>query len=481
MVGKLAELVFTPELPGRNLFSRIFTVAALGGLFAVGIAHWTFFFQFGEMAFDRIDWPKEYYHYSVLRSSIAEGVIPYFVSPSRGPDTFLGTAETVLSPQIILLPFMSVGRFVLVNTLIMYSLGFLGCLLLRKRYQLSLLPFVMLFLLFNFNGHITSHISVGHSMWNGYFLLPFFVLLILQLLNRERPITIITPVLLAFTLFGVVLQGSLHIYLWCLMLLALLGLLNSRYLKPAGLAILFSVGLSLFRLLPTAVTFAGWKPAYASGFPTIATFVDALTTVNAHWFEHPRGGLYDVGWWEHDVYIGYIGVAFIAFFGIYHRFSQIPSVQRYKFQPLDLPLLLITLFSFGIFFDLISDLRIPLVSWAERVPSRFFIMPLVFLIVIASIRMQALLHLVANNRTIKVLLLFGILLQAHSLAVHSWFWRVESTSPTSTVSAINYSFNLPGQQDLVYTTVVNASAVLSALAIAALCGLFVWSLLRQRG
>ena len=196
--------------------SRLFgTWLVLASIFFVGVLHWAIFFNFGNLPFSGLDtWPQEEYYYSVLRSSVQDRAIPYFVSParrdarnitSRGTSTgqkpvnplhgdlfyetdtsllyvfieqqwqpwelhsvrFLGIPETVMSPQILLLPLTGLGNFVLINTLIMYSLGFIGCLLVRKRFQLSLLPFVFLFLLFNFNGHITSHLSVGHTMWLG--------------------------------------------------------------------------------------------------------------------------------------------------------------------------------------------------------------------------------------------------------------------------------------------------------------------------
>ena len=191
-MSSLHELADIPRGPLARLFGTSFLLAAL---FFVGILHWGLFFQFGDLPFVGNDtWPQEKYYYSVLRASLTERVIPYYVSPARrdtrnvtfrGPSTearpgnpkngdlfyetdtettyifvqlkwqpwdrhsvkFLGILETTLSPQVALLPLVGLGKFVLVNTWIMYSLGFLGCLLLRKRYQLSLLPFIFLFLL----------------------------------------------------------------------------------------------------------------------------------------------------------------------------------------------------------------------------------------------------------------------------------------------------------------------------------------------
>ena len=118
MLGKIDRLIFSPDAGGTDRLSGILMISLLGGLFAIGVIHWAFFFRFGEMGFDRVDWPKEFNNYSVLRSAITEGAIPYFVSSSQAPVRFLGNPESVLSPQIFLLSLMSVGKFVLVNTLI---------------------------------------------------------------------------------------------------------------------------------------------------------------------------------------------------------------------------------------------------------------------------------------------------------------------------------------------------------------------------
>jgi hypothetical protein len=135
---------------------------------------------------------------------------------------------------MLLAPLMNAGNFVLANTLIMYSVGFIGCLLIRNRYHLSLLPFVFLFLLFNFNGHITSHLSVGHSMWYGYFLLPLFFYFLLELLPPSAKIRVGTSIILAFVLFAIVLQGSFHIFVWCLIFLAILGFFNRHSSKDVA-------------------------------------------------------------------------------------------------------------------------------------------------------------------------------------------------------------------------------------------------------
>ena len=94
--------------------------------------------------------------------------------------------DVILSPQVLLLKWLSVGSFVLVDTWLMILLGWIGLLRLRRRFSLSLLSFTWLSLLFYFNGHILSHYAVGHVTWGGYFLLSWFAELVFSLIDGEK-------------------------------------------------------------------------------------------------------------------------------------------------------------------------------------------------------------------------------------------------------------------------------------------------------
>ena len=190
-------------------------------------------------------------------------------------------------------------------------------------------------------------------------------------------------------MFGILLQGSFHVFLWCGLFLFILGLFNRSIFKWVSYSIVASLLLSAVRFLPSATFYGDFIRSYASGFPTFTVFIDSLTTIKSFQAAHPKSAAYDVGWWEIDVFIGYVGLAFIAYFGIYQRFSSDLASAKYRFRALDMPILLVILFAFGLFFDLLSNLRLPFFSWAERVPMRFFIIPLLLLALISCIRLQA--------------------------------------------------------------------------------------------
>ena len=466
----LEDLLFDTWRPGSRQASTLFSGLFLVFLFVGGLFHWAYFLNFGESGF-AFDWGEQFHYYEVLHQSITNLDIPYLVPNGfYFSDRFMGNLQAPFSPHMLLLPLMGLGKFIVFNALLMYSLGFAGCLLIKQRYQLSAVPFTIFFLLFNFNGHITAHISVGHP-WFGYFLLPFFVLLVLELARPNRTDKLGPSILLSFVLLGILLQGSFHIFFWCLGFLALLGLFNRQLWRVAAFAILSGIGLTLFRFLPAMFFYGGHQPSYASGYPTFSVFIDALTTIKSFTFVHPTSALYDVGWWEHDIFIGYVGVGFIAIFGIYRHFRNNSNINDFRFTALDLPVLLFILFSFGIVFDLISDLQIPFLSWAERVPSRFLIIPLIFLTIFAAIRMQEYLPQIRSSAALKLMTLAAVVQLAHSLAAHSFFWRISSGGNPVGDYGVN-DFIAPAQQDGLYTASVLIGAILSIMALVALCALY---------
>ena len=77
--------------------------------------------------------------------------------------------------------------------------------MLRRRYHLDALSFAVFFVLFNFNGYITARMEVGHTMWCGYFLLPFFSLYLLEWLEESG--SLMPALKMAMVLFGMLLLG----------------------------------------------------------------------------------------------------------------------------------------------------------------------------------------------------------------------------------------------------------------------------------
>ena len=220
-----------------------------GLLFLAGLYLWGWFLNWGGGLTTYHDWAEITAPRMVfLQKAMQQGVLPLHISDPfpLGNITlrFMSIPDVILSPQIVLLRYVEISTFILLDTWLMCGLGFLGLLLLAKKFQLSPLTFTILFALYNFNGHILAHYSVGHLTWGGNFLFSWFVLLIFERLDSEggswRWAT--KTALLCFLIF---LQGSYHQFVWLLIFLGLFGLMIPRHFGSAAkagiLAVLFRV------------------------------------------------------------------------------------------------------------------------------------------------------------------------------------------------------------------------------------------------
>jgi hypothetical protein len=454
-------------------FRRITAFTFLLILYTLGIFHWTYFYRSGEFDLFYLDWFKEYSYYSLIRQSLETGQIPYHYDQRwpdgqrefhQSTDKFLGLPESNLAPDILLLPWVDTSKFFVVHTIVLYTVGFIGCLALRRRYRIGWIPFTALWLLFNFNGYITSHLSVGHSMWNGYFLLSFLVYYLLECIDRP---TELTPALaLAAVLFGMMLVGDFHQVIWCWLFLAAFLAFNFGHWKQVVVAIGFSVWLSIFRLLPAFVALAGMKKrAYLGGYPDLTELFHSLVTLRDS--DYPKMQI--LGWWEYDAYIGWFGLAFVVYFGIYRRWRDSDALAT-RYTGLDAPLLVLTFLSVNYFYACVG--HFPIFN-AERVSSRFIIVPLVFVIALAAIHMQRFIQTTRMNAALYVLFIGGLIHTVFALGEHNWIWRVPAAESGMVLPAP--ATLIAHSDDARYVAAVQISAVMSLLGAIAWIAALIWS------
>ncbi len=169
-----------------------------------------------------------------------------------------------------MLHFITLGAFVVAHILLLYSLGYAGLLWLRRKFSLSLVPFIILFILFKFflNGHSPAHLAIGHLKLGGYFLFPWFAILVFQLVEGERRWTWIAKT--SLLLFAIFHQVSFHQFVWLLIFLALLAVAKRGYFLTAAGGALFAVLLSLVRILPCGKFLTCVRQRILStGYPTL--------------------------------------------------------------------------------------------------------------------------------------------------------------------------------------------------------------------
>ncbi len=414
--------------PGQDWFSRLIAVLFFAGLFVYGIRLWGVFFSWGNISFDFLDWAEVTGpRYALLRDAAINGQLPLHaanLTALRGvTDRYFSIADTPFSPQYLLLPLMETGRYIFLDTLLWYSIGFIGLLLIYRKYRLSPVPFLFLFLLFFFNGNMTSHLAVGHSIFAGQFLLPYFVLLVLSLVERQEA-GWKWYLGLAGLMLVMLLQGAFHQFLWCLIFLAVIALFNWRLIKPVLLGGLFTILVCLPRLLPPSLALAGITQEYKGGFSSLTDMVQGLISLQDP-FRAVRQATdtFPLNAWEIDFYIGLLGFAFLIVFGVLLPLLRDRSKKSLQVQIL-VPCLVLAALSIGqVYARMVSFLRVPPFT-GERVTSRILILPLVFVLVLAVIFLQRELNRHKLPAWGQILILGLGYLAFHDLHQHMQAWRI---------------------------------------------------------
>ncbi len=393
------------------------------GLFVLGLCHWISFLNAGDLSLTAYDWPKERVYYELYQEAFQNKTVPYHSSLElQGTHRFLAVPETIFSPQLILLKWISVGEFVLAQTLILYLAGFIGCVCLARRYGLSLFSFSILFFLFNFNGYLTAHLSVGHFMWSSLFLLPYFVLFVLKMVEDKEDSSVIYEIPLF--LFFVLLQGGVHFFQWSILFLVLYWVFNQGDSIRLCWILVFSFLLGAVRIFPAMLAFWKYDSFFLSGYPTLIDLLKAMVVIQDHLAEQIGSVFSRLGWWEYDLYITLPGFLFIAYFGVYLRLKQKKSKSKLKYAALDAPIWGLVLLSLSYLYLPLSRLPIPLLN-SERVSSRFIILPLIFLLVLALLRFQ---NWINKKKKISFAWIAGaysiLVISILSLMHHSYLWRL---------------------------------------------------------
>lgn len=416
------------------------------------------------------DWPKEYRYLTVLQQAVREGRVPYLLTePIIFSRKFLAIPETCLSPQVALLALLSPGTFVLVNTLLLYGAFVAGMVLLARRYDLRPLPAAFLFLIAGASGHVSAQMAVGHSMWSGFLLLPFVLAGVCALAEEDAPRT--TPLWLALALFAVLMQGALHVFAACVLFVLLFAAFNPSRARAVVVTLLWTAGLGSVRLLPAIFVARRRDTAFLTGFPSPLDLGRGLLTIlPAEAGQH--GGFFGrVDPWEYDMYVGPAGLAFLLVGGVWLALKGVEALPRGAERRLYGPMAVTAILAFGDAGVVLGLSRLPLLS-AERVTTRLLALPLLFLALLAAIRLERALR--SAGRAAHAAAVAGLLALAVGLAAHTWSWRVSALSqrlpqrrPVIDVRIADLPSD-PAASDRLYLLLVHGGAVVSAASALAL-------------
>jgi len=438
------------------------------GLFLLGALVWAKIFNFGHIPFNYLDWAEiSAARLTFVRNAIMTGQLPLHM-PSGSflhnvTDRFMSLPDVTLTPLMLLMPFMSVGQFVAFDNIVLYLLGSWGLLWFRRKYNLSLMAFTVLFFLFNFNGHIVAHFGVGHANWGGYFLFSWLAVLTVKLLEGDNSWRWVT--LFSLLSFFILLQGSFHQFVWMLIFLGLVGIICWKHFTTALKALVFTCLLSLVRLLPPALELGEFKNDFITGYTTLGHLLWAMvmpvTPSQVFTLEIPFS---TTRWWEFDLYIGVVGTAFLLFFGLYRWIKN--RNNGAIFPELLLPLFAMVILSMGDVYNLIMKTNIPLID-GERVSSRIISLPFVFFLIFAAIEFQRWLDASGRQSIVLRIAQLGLLgILINDLWLHIKLWQPSNVFLDSPREVVNLSLVVVANHpDPPYFTVliIGASVSLATL------------------
>ncbi|MFH1073870.1 MAG: hypothetical protein V1752_02170 [Candidatus Firestonebacteria bacterium] len=428
-------------------------------LFLVLFNLWSGFLDLN-LIYSAPDWQKEYDYYSVIKQAVTEGVAPYHISMEyQTTDRFLAIPEIDLSPMIIFLKWLDVRQFMYINLIFMFAAGFTGLLLLGKKLKLGFLAFAFLSLIFFLNGHLIAHISGGHYMWAGFFLLPYFFLYLLELSEGKNPLAAAGK--LSLSIFFIFITGGFHIAVWCLLLLLLTALINKPLRKYSLLTLLFTTLLLAFRLAPAMVTYYANAGTQVRGFYSITLLLESLVIMHSPDFI-PLG--WQKSWTEYNTFIDLLGLAAIIIFGIF--FSCKKRISKDTFKPFYWPIGIIAILTLS----KLGWMPIPPFN-SEKVSSRMLIIPVLFLAVISASRLQEFIKK-ANKTVIFTVVSAGLLIMLYtSLCINMKEWKPKGIEMKGGFSYI--SSTIKTKEEPRYKKVFDASVLISGVAFLSIAGLLI--------
>lgn len=374
------------------------------------------FFQFGGISWDRLDWPKDWTYYSSLQDAVMRGRMPFYVSmPIQDTDRYWANLEAPLGPHVFLLRVMGVNAFFMLHLLLMWAIGYAALVAWRREAGLSSFTFVVFVALFLFNGHITSHLSAGHTQWTGYFLLPWLFLCLTRAARGDCSMR--NSATLALALGGMIAIGAWHIFVWSLLFTVFFCATSRSSLRFLARVTIMLAPVSAFRVLPALFTFGGGSNQFLTGFNSPRMMFDALAIGRTQSFAGES-----MAWWEFDTYIGGVGFALLCA-GLWPAREPDSRFLNRFYAPIGAMILLSVGQVYGA-----TLFRLPgFVS--ERISTRLLIVPVLALLWLGCVRVDRwLIRRMHERRTVAILALVGACLLVSQLLVNTLRWRLPDES-----------------------------------------------------
>jgi hypothetical protein len=468
------------DLLGKALFDPaaekaqvLFSIIWLFGLYLFGIILWGEFFNWHRSSFSYFDWATvSLPRLEVIRDALHFGQFPFHLADTSSlhnvTDRFFGIPDVITTPQMLLMLFVDADTFAILDVMFFYTIATAGLIYFKRKFDLSLVTYSILFFLFNFNGYIQAHYSAGHASWGGYFLFPWFFILIFNFIDGAQGWRWATTV--AFLLFYMLLAGSEHHFLWLSIFLVILAWEYRTRIKWILIAIIASGFLGAIRLFPPLlevgkfITDPGLR--FFSGYQTS---VDVLTSLL--FLSKPINDSLDNAKdlilnplfpWETDIFVGLFAGLFIIYFGIFKWLQDQNHTKR--FAQLILPALILFLLAHGDIYRF-TLFRIPFLA-SERVSARMIAVPFVLIMLLATIYFQEWMNK-TKHPIVKLFAIIGLPILVSDLWSHIKIWRVNVVAQFFH----HYPFaangnSIANHEDPAYITILTAGLVFTILSAA---------------
>lgn len=437
-------------------------------VYIIGIMLWGVLFDWRKTSLNFHDWhiltlPR----YEAIRDALHYRMLPLHVDCEYClhtlTDRFLVLPDVITTPQMLVLSFVDVDTFALLDLLLHYTLATLSLLILRRKMNLSLIAYTFLFFLFNFNGYVQVHYAVGHMSWGAYFLFPFYFLLFFEILDKSPSWKWVTKI--SFLSLYIILAGSQHHFTWLMLFLIFFALARPSLFKWIFIAILFSGFLSAVRLLPPTLglnDFTSFSFRFRTGYHTLSDLMSTFISIQKPDFSVPDIYKYThVGYWEFDYFVSFIGVVFIIYFGVIDWVLK--NGGRFKnYMPLLMPALAIFLLSQGNIYQY-TFFNFPIFS-SERIASRMISLPITFFMIMAAAQFQDFLDKYKSS-AFRWLTFSTLILLIHELYTHAVIWNVEALGKFFGTNRTQFPGNsIINHPDPEYTTILIIGLIITLIS-----------------
>lgn len=370
---------------------------------------WIFFFN-DRLEYNYGDWFTiillKIYKYS-LSINIMPYEVNFFENYAFFDKNFFSNLWLPITPQILLLKFISIKSFLLIQT-IFFSIIFVRSLLLwKKKLKFSVYCLFILIPSWMFGGFIVTRFAVGHWMFIGFLLIPLLFYILNNLINcKQNDVNkklFCNSIYLGLIMSLALMQGHLHFIYHVSILLFLICLFFFKKAKYFFFSFFVFFLTSLHSLLPK-IFFSNQASLYlkSNRLPEIG-YSPSLIGIPSSQFNFENSSIFlfiykniknffellilspqfENNIWEKTLFLGVI-TTLLIFFGLFFLSKEITISQKNtKIFLIFLIFSLLSIYNFHLFLVKMLQNIFYFFPAVDKISTKFFLYSLFFLLIIS--------------------------------------------------------------------------------------------------